>query len=281
MEEHRYIQGRRVGKTELDWVRRLIAEHGAWSRKRLAQELCRHWGWCNERGVWKDFAARSFLLKLEAQGEVVLPAVRRWRKQAPGAELALEWTEPGEVKGGLKEFSPVRVEVVQAATPAAKRWARYVERYHYLGLHVGGENIRYLAQDVQGQDLACVLFGAAAWKCAPRDRHLGITEAQRRAGLQRVANNTRFLILPWIRIPGLASHVLGQVARRINADWQAKYGHGLQWLETFVERGRFAGTCYQAANWECVGQTTGRSCEDRNHTLRVPVKDVYIYRLRR
>jgi hypothetical protein len=281
MGEQRYIQGRLVGKTELDWVRRLISEHGEWSRKRLAQELCRQWGWCNEQGTWKDFAARSFLLKLEAQGEVVLPAVRRWRKQPRAAELALEWAEPEEVKGGLKEFRPVRVEVVQASTPAAKRWTRYVERYHYLGLHVGGENVRYLAQDAQGRDLACVLFGAAAWKCAPRDRHLGITEAQRQAGLQTVANNTRFLILPWVRIPALASHVLGQVARRINADWQAKYGHGLQWLETFVERGRFAGTCYRAANWECVGQTTGRSCEDRHHTLQVPMKDVYIYRLRR
>ena len=156
-----------------------------------------------------------------------------------------------------------------------------MERHHYLGLHVGGENVRYLAQDVQGRDLACVLFGAAAWKCAPRDRHLGITEAQRRAGLQTVANNTRFLILPWVRVPGLASHVLGQVARRIDAGWQAKYGHGLHWLETFVERGRFAGTCYRAANWRCVGQTTGRRCADRHHTLQVPVKDVFIYQLRR
>ena len=280
MEERRYIQGRLVGKTELDWVRRLIAEHGEWNRKQLAQELCRQWNWCNGQGVWKDFAARSFLLKLEAQGEVVLPAVRRWRKRAPGAELALEWAEPGEVKGCLQELRPVRVEVVSAGTVAAKRWARYMERHHYLGLHVGGENVRYLVQDAQGRDLACLLFGAAAWKCAPRDRHLGITEAQRRAGLQMVANNTRFLILPWVRVPGLASHVLGQVARRVAADWQEKYGHGLQWLETFVERDRFAGICYRAANWQCVGQTTGRSCVDRHHTLQVPVKDVFIYKLR-
>jgi hypothetical protein len=281
MGEQRYIQGRLVGKTELDWVRGLIAEHGDWNRKRLARELCRQWGWCNGQGVLKDFAARSFLLKLEAQGEVVLPAVRGWRKQPRAEELALEWAEPEELKGGLQEFSPVRVEVVPAATPAARRWAEHVKRHHYLGLHVGGENVRYLAQDAQGRDLACVLFGAAAWQCAPRDRHLGLTAAQRRAGLQMVANNTRFLILPWVRVPALASHVLGQVARRIDADWQAKYGHGLRWLETFVERGRFAGTCYQAANWECVGQTTGRSCEDRHHTLQVPVKDVYLYQLRR
>ena len=142
MGEHRYIQGRLVGKTELDWVRGLIAEHGDWNRKRLALELCRQWGWRNGQGVWKDFAARSFLLKLEAQGEVVLPAVRRWRRKARAAELPLTWAEREAVKGGLKEFSPVRVELVQATTPAAKRWARYVERHHYLGLHVGGENVR-------------------------------------------------------------------------------------------------------------------------------------------
>jgi hypothetical protein len=281
MGEERYIQGRLVGRVELDWVRRLIEENGGWNRKRLARELCRQWGWCNGRGVWKDFAARSFLMKLEAQGEVVLPAVRRWKKKTPGTELGLEWVAPEEVKTCLKEICPVGVEAVKAGTPGAKRWARHVEKHHYLGLHVGGENVRYLAQDVRGRDVACLLFGAAAWKCAPRDRHLGLTESQRRAGLQMVANNTRFLILPWVRVPGLASHVLGQVARRIDADWKAKYGHGLQWLETFVERDRFAGTCYRAANWECVGQTTGRSCEDRHHTLQVPVKDVYVYRLRR
>ena len=281
MTDQRYVQGRLIGKTELDWVRRLIAEHGDWPRKRLAQELCRQWNWRNGQGVWKDFAARSFLLKLAAQGEVVLPAVRRWRKKTPVAELALRWAEPATIQGDLPEFGPVRVELVAAATPAAKRWAMYLKSHHYLGLHVGGENVRYLAQDAQGRDLACLLFGAAAWKCAPRDRHLGITEAQRRAGLQRVANNTRFLILPWVRVPALASHVLGQVARRIDADWQAKYGHGLDWLETFVERERFAGTCYRAANWQCVGQTTGRSCADRHHTLQVPVKDIYLYSLRR
>ena len=281
MTDQRYVQGRLIGKTELDWVRRLIAEHGDWPRKRLAQELCRQWNWRNGQGVWKDFAARSFLLKLAAQGEVVLPAVRRWRRKEPVAELALRWAEPATIQGDLPEFVPVRVELVAAATPAAKRRAMYLKIHHYLGLHVGGENVRYLAQDAQGRDLACLLFGAAAWKCAPRDRHLGITEAQRRAGLQRVANTTRFLILPWVRVPALASHVLGQVARRIDADWQAKYGHGLDWLETFVERERFAGTCYRAANWQCVGQTTGRSCADRHHTLQVPVKDIYLYPLRR
>jgi hypothetical protein len=127
--------------------------------------------------------------------------------------------------------------------------------------------------------VACFLFGAAAWRCAARDRHLGWATAERAAGLGAVANNTRFLILPWVRVPHLASHLLGLVARRIDADWRAKYQHGLRWLETFVERDRFLGTCYRAANWVWVGETTGRSRQDRKMSLRVPVKDVYLYRL--
>ena len=108
----------------------------------------------------------------------------------------------------------------------------------------------------------------------------GWSEAERRARLATLANNTRFLILPWVRVPHLASHLLGQVARRIGGDWHVKYGHGLEWLETFVERDRFPGTCYRAANWQCVGTTTGRSRQDRDHTTTVPCKDVFLYRLR-
>jgi hypothetical protein len=173
------------------------------------------------------------------------------------------------------------VEPVTAGTAAARRWAFYLHRYHYLGLRVVGENLGYRVADATGREVACLLFGAAAWRCAPRDQALGWSEAQRRQGLSRLANNTRFLILPWVRVPHLASAVLGAVARRIDADWQAKYGHGLDALETFVERDRFAGTCYRAANWRCVGATRGRSRQDRDHTRAVPVKDVYLYPLQR
>jgi hypothetical protein len=142
-----------------------------------------------------------------------------------------------------------------------------------------GENIGYLAVDAHGRDVAALLFGAPAWRCASRDQFLGWKDQIRRQRLPTLANNTRFLILPWVRVPHLASHVLGQVARRIGADWSVKYGHGLEWLETFVERERFAGSCYRAANWQRAGQTTGRSRQDRDHTRRVPVKDIYLYRL--
>jgi hypothetical protein len=144
-----------------------------------------------------------------------------------------------------------------------------------------GENLSYLAVDRQGRDVACLLFGAAAWRCAARDTKLGWRSEERRERLGRVANNTRFLILPWVRVKHLASCVLGQAARRIDGDWRQKYGHGVDWLETFVDRERYRGSCYRAANWECVGQTQGRSRQDRDHQLRVPIKDVYLYAVRK
>ena len=179
----------------------------------------------------------------------------------------------------MGQIRPVKLEPISAGSAAARRWAFYLDQYHYLKLRVVGENLGYLAVDALGRDVAAVLFGAPAWRCAARDEFLEWDDTQRRQQLYRLANNTRFLILPWVRVAHLASHVLGAVARRISADWQGKYGHGLDWLETFVEAERFAGSCYRAANWQWVGRTAGRSRQDRDHTQRVPLKDVYLYRL--
>ena len=266
---------------EIEWLRGWILAHPQWSRKRLARELCVAWQWRDERQRLKDFAARSFLLKLEGQGQITLPALRFAKRRAPRVVRApAGWHAPEPWRSSFQQLGLVRIDVVQAGTPAARQWAFYLDRYHYLGLRVVGENVGYVARDAQGRDLACLLFGAPAWRCAPRDRALGWTPAERPARLHEVANNTRFLILPWVEVPHLASHLLGAVARRIDADWRDKYGHGLRWLETFVERDRFRGTCYRAANWGCVGQTRGRSRQDRDHSLSVPIKDIYLYRLR-
>jgi hypothetical protein len=168
---------------------------------------------------------------------------------------------------------------VVAGRATAQRWAFYLDRYHYLGFRVVGENMGYLVSDIRGRELGCLLFGAPAWRCRVRDQYLKWNSADRISELSQVANNTRFLILPWVHVPHLASHVLGQAVRRINADWQAQYGHGLKWLETFVDTQRFQGTCYRAANWRYVGQTTGRSRQDRHHKLSVSAKAVYLYPL--
>ena len=280
MEQSLVVQGRSLGREELILLAQWIEEHPQWSRKRLARDLCERWCWRDQRGRLKDFAARSLLLKLEAQGHLRLPPlqVQKRRARPPVARLS-DWHQPEPWEASLGQIRPVKLELICAGSARAARWAFYLDQYHYLKLRVVGENLGYLVVDAQGRDVAAVLFGAPAWRCAPRDQFLEWGDAQRREQLHRLANNTRFLILPWVRVAHLASHVLGAVARRISADWQSKYGHGLDWLETFVEHGRFAGSCYRAANWQCVGKTLGRSRQDRDHTQRVPVKDVYLYRL--
>lgn len=265
----------------LEWLRSWVRENFNWSRKRLAQALCVRWDWRNDRGQLKDFAARSFLLKLEAEGWIELPPLQTQKRRArpPVADLP-GWEEPPVLDSALRELRPVRLELVRAGSLEAKRWAYFLERYHYLGLRLVGENAGYLAYDRHGREVACLLFGAPAWRCAAREAYLQWSSSERAARLKFVANNTRFLILPWVRAPHLASHLLGQAAARVGADWQNKYGHGLEWLESFVDTSRYRGTCYQAANWQYAGHTTGRSRQDRAHTLQVPPKAVYLYRLR-
>lgn len=282
VEAETVLQGRRIDAAQMAWLSGWIQEHWQWSRKRLARELCHQWQWVDGRGRIKDFAARSLLLKLEARGLVKLPALRLYnrRTRRPPPRWG-SWREPPAWEAALAEIAPVRVEPVRPGSEASQRWGFYLDRYHYLGLRLVGENMSYLAVDRQGRDVACLLFGAAAWRCGARDRKLGWSSAERRQRLERVVNNTRFLVLPWVRVKHLASYVLGQVVRRIDQDWRQKYGHGVDWLETFVDRERYRGSCYRAANWEWVGQTQGRSRQDRDHDLRVPVKDVYLYALRK
>jgi hypothetical protein len=276
------IQGRLVQPEEVDWLRGWIVGHPSWSRKQIARELCMAWQWRDGKGRLKDFAARSLLLKLAEEGRIGLPALRARRRCGwcfPPVGAPPGWEEPARWEGSIATVRPLSYELIEAGTPSHRLWSFYLKRYHYLGLRIVGENVGYLVRERNGREVACLLFGAAAWRCAPRDRYLGWTAAERAEGLREVTNNTRFLILPWIGVPHLASHILGKVARRIEADWRAKYQHGLRWLETFVERDRFRGTCYQAANWVRVGQTTGRSRQDRYLSLSVPIKEVYLYRL--
>ncbi len=276
------LQGRRITPCEVEWLARWIEEHPEWSRKRIARELCARWQWTDGLGRVKDFAARSLLLKLEGRGLIKLPALQLQKRRPPRPSPTWEsWKEPARWNSALAEIAPVSLLLVKAGSEPDARWRFYLDRYHYLGLRVVGANMGYLAVDRQGRDVACLLFGAAAWRCAPRDRKLGWSPQERPAQLERLVNNTRFLVMPWVEVKHLASCVLGQVARRIDGDWQQKYGHGVDWLETFVDRDRYRGTCYRAANWSCVGQTQGRSRQDRDHEMRVSIKDVYLYDLKR
>ena len=282
MESKKCVQGRWLGPAEILRLKQWIEGHPEWSRKRLAKELCAQWDWRDCRGRLKDFAARSLLLKLEAWNQIRLPPLREYqRRPARSAPVLPFWQEPPVRPGALAAAQPVSACLIRSGTQEWERWAFYLQRYHYLGLRVVGENLGYLMRDRQGEDLACLLFGAAAWKCAVRDQFLGWGDQERRQRLSQIANNTRFLILPWVRAAGLASHVLGLVSRRIDADWRVKYGHGLAWLETFVELGRYTGGCYRAANWREVGPTQGRGRQDRRHEQAAPPKLVFLYSLRK
>jgi len=253
-------QGRRLSGDQLIWLRDWIADHPQWSRKRLSRELCQQWDWRNGRGEFKDFAARSFLEKLEARALVVLPVLQtQYSHPRPKLDRAqgIDWPT-ASVCDRLEDIQPLQWIVPTPGSEEVKRFDRYLTHCHYLGLRLVGENMKCLVRDQEGRDLACLLFGAPAWRAGARDRFLDWDQSQRAAGLQYLSNNTRYLILPWVKVSGLAAYL----------------------LETFVEPGRFAGTCYRAANWLCVGQTQGRGRQGPNRLAPTEaIKDVFLYPL--
>ena len=278
MDRQQVTQGRLVRPEDVALIRDWLRDHPDSNRTRLSRELCSLWNWRNGVGQLKDMAARSLLLKLEAQGQIELPP--RQRASVNGRRNRQTVTidhDQSLVQGRLDLWQPVQLEpLAQGATDAAL-FRFLLQRYHYLGYrNCVGENLKYLVRDRDGRVLACLLFGSAAWKVAGRDRWIGWTPEQRRGHLCRLTNNTRLLILPWVRVPHLASHLLGRVAARLSADWQQKYGHPIYLVETFVERDRFRGTCYRAAGWRRVGLTTGRSRNDKDFQLQVPAKEIYL-----
>jgi hypothetical protein len=243
--------------------------------------LCRRWDWRNARGQLKDMSCRLLLLKLERAGHIRLaprlrPSTNGFRNRRPPVAPV----EKAPIRGELRDLQPLRVSVVAPGSDDARLFLSLLAHEHYLGQrNTVGENMRYLVRDRHERPVACALFGAAAWKCADRDAFIGWDRPTRERNLQRLTNNTRFLIPGWVQVPHLASHVLGLIVRRIRADWQAKYGHPIHALETFVDRSRFKGTCYRAANWLRLGATQGRTRNDRAHSIQAAVKDVYVYPL--
>lgn len=270
-----------ITENHVQAVKELIANNPSWSRRRLSMELCRLWNWYTPVGQMKDMACRDLLLKLEQKGQVVLPR-RKSDAFIRGGHISIIQVphDTTEITDRLKDLLPLRVEVVETNHPSWDLFKCLLYRYHYLGFSgTVGENMKYLILDKERRPLACLLFGSAAWSCAARDDFIGWDRNTRINHLHLITNNTRFLILPWVRVPHLASHILGLITRRISNDWQRKYGHGLLLLETFVDQKRFRGTCYKAANWRYVGLTKGRSRNDRCHKLDVPAKAVYLYPL--
>jgi hypothetical protein len=265
---------------DLEWIRRVIASHPEWNRTKLSQHIAQSWQWQNQAGQLKDMACRRMLVKLEQKGLIDLPARQRpsnyrrsWRPVAlPSTAQPL--VEP--IESQLRILEPLCIVPAQSREQVALfDWLLW--HYHYLP-YTGatGENIKYLVFDCRARPLACLLYGAAAWKLSVRDQFIGWTRQQREANLCYLANNQRFLILPWVRVSNLASHLLGASLSMLSAHWQLKYGHPIYLAETFVQCERFRGTCYRAANWSWLGQTQGRGRNDRFRLSRVPIKDIYV-----
>ena len=277
------VQGRDLTAADLNEIRQLRTEHPEWSRLRLSVFLAQRWQWHNAAGRLKDMAARTLLLKLQARGLIDLPPplrrTGRRRAQAPtqpnGPELFPDFP-PERIAERLDSLRPVHLELV--ASPGERHNVYdLLERYHYRGYSGAvGENVQYLARDARGRELAVMVFGAAAWKVAARDQFIGWSDGQRAERLGLLANQQRFLILPWVRVPHLASHLSALATRRLSRDWQTRYGHPIWLVESFVEQERFAATSYKAAGWTYVGQTTGRTRQDRQRTIQAPTKTIWV-----
>jgi hypothetical protein len=283
MEEWIRHRGKNYTLREIDEIREILIAYRERSRRFISQEICRRWGWRQPNGVLKDMICRGLLLQLEAQGYIELPP----RKKNPLNPLSRH-QKPQIVEidqkpctGKLSDLRPVELVAVRR-TPWEKLFRGLIQQYHYLGYtQPVGEHLEYLAMS-KGQPLACLGWCSAPRHIGCRDRYLGWTQEQRINNLSRVVINTRFLILPWVSVPHLASHLLGLNARRISQDWEKVYQHAVVWLETFVdpERG-FRGTCYKAANWIDLGQTTGRGKDDHTNKANRSLKRVFGYPLRK
>lgn len=276
-------QGRVLTRGEFVELQQLIDGHPEWSRHRIAQELCQLWDWRTSAGEAKTFAARSLLLTLEQRHELRLPAVRvQWRRQPWGVRLesAAIALPAAPIQCALPVLQPLDWQICAYGTEERQRALGLLRQFHYLGCNRPvGTHLLYLVKDAQGRELAVHLVGAAVWQCAPRDQYVGWNSAQRAAHLPGVGNHSRFLILPWVRVPHLASHLLNQLTRRLPEDWPRYHHQRLFLLESFVEVGRFSGTSYQAAGWQEVGQTTGRTRQEKQHQVHAARKRVWLHPL--
>jgi hypothetical protein len=274
------IQGRQLSSGDLDQIRNLISENPDWHRTRLSRELCGIWNWRRPNGGLKDMACRELLRKLESRRLLTLPEARHEGHRKRKIHPIEHDRQPIDVR--LPDLIPLRTEEVSSDSDGSALFSYLVKEYHYLGYESPvGENMKYLVRSRDGRLIGCLLFGSASWKVEARDRTVGWNLESRKRNLLFLTNNTRFLILPWVTVKNLASHILSLVLNRLNHDWRKKYHHDILSVETYVDSSRFRGTCYQAANWQFVGQTKGRSRQDRHRNLNVPVKDIYLYPLHR
>ncbi len=273
---YRYC-GRNFTAAELKIIEKIIKTPDHPARAEISRRVCRELGWYRPNGQLKDMSCRVALLRMQRDGLISLPLPRNGNGNGNiRIKLSGHSDPPGSELRGRVDNYRFDIQIVES-TEQSRLWNEYIARYHYLGYTpLPGAQIRYMVR-IDHKVSAVLGFGAAAWKMAPRDRWVGWTAAQRQCRLPFIANNSRFLILPWVQVKNFASAVLGAITRRIADDWKMRYHHPVCMLETLVEKERFAGTCYRAANWLHLGSTQGRGKLDRTHRYPLPVKDIYVY----
>lgn len=272
--------GRTFTAQEVELMRVVAHDYAGLGVTEIARTVCELLAWKRPHGGLKNHECRQLLERLEREGRLQLPALRKLGGRGPRrVDLSQQRLEPEPIACPVSECEPLELTLVQG--PAESRlWREHMERYHYLGCRVPfGANLRYWVRNRQ-RELACLLWTSPAWKMKPRDIWIGWSDEQRQRNLQLIVNNGRFLILPWVRIKGLASKILALSARQLPQDWHSHYGHRPLLLETLVDADRFRGTCYRASNWIYVGRTTGRGRMDREHKADgQAIKDIYLYPL--
>jgi len=276
-------RGQEISGEQITFLRAFIRAHPTSSRWKLSRQLCEALDWKQANGALRDVVCRGLLLMLERAGEIELPPVRRLirgqrRTGRPRPAAVLMDTTP--LARTLKELGPIDTLPVRR-TADEPLFNSLMEHYHYLGYEQPvGEHLKYLVW-AQGRPVACLAWSSAPRHLASRDHYIGWSGEARRRNIRFIAYNTRFLILPWVEVPHLASHILGRMAARISKDWQTLYGHPIYFLETFVDPERFRGTCYRAANWVLLGKTTGRGKQSNSYLPNRSIKEVLGYPLTR
>ena len=271
---------RSITPEDIDFIRNLIDANPEFSRWSLSKKLCQSWNWVQTNGALRDMVARGLMLMLDREGHIVLPEVRKIMHnpmvdRKPPALIEVDETL---LQTSLAELGVLQLTQVRRGADEAL-FNSLLQQHHYLGYsHPVGEHLKYLVY-AQGRPLACIAWSSAVRHLGSRDRYIGWSVAARLQNIKHIAYNTRFLILPWVKIPHLASHILGRMARTLSADWCALYAHPIYFLETFIEPERFRGTCYKAANWTLMGVTTGRGKADMTHQANRSIKQVFGFAL--
>ena len=276
--------GQSVSKDQIDEVVEIVATFPKLSRAELANTICELFSWKRPTGKLKAVECRQFLERLDAKGIIQLPACRKQYAKLTKADV--HRTELADTQATisvkLSELSPILLTRVKTREQR-QLWYEYIDRYHYLGYQLPfGAQLRYFIQSGKRHAviLGCLQFSSPAWKMAPRDRWIQWSDEQRNRNLQKIINNSRFLIFPWVKVKNLASSVLALAVKTVTDDWQSCYGYRPVVMETLVEQKRFKGTCYKAANWVYLGATTGRGRMDRENKRKgMAVKEIYVYPL--